>query len=117
MIALFVAGVDPGQAARSDAACVRSGAGAGRWPAGCGWLHYGLLAMMSLTIVATLSAVGIILSIGLLIAPGAIAFLADQAVFADVADCGWRDDASRLCGRLPQLLSSTARPHRRSFWC
>ncbi len=40
-----------------------------------GWLHYGLLAMLSLTIVATLSAVGIILSIGLLIAPGAIAFL------------------------------------------
>lgn len=40
-----------------------------------GWLHYGLLAMISLTIVATLSAVGIILSIGLLIAPGAIAFL------------------------------------------
>jgi manganese/iron transport system permease protein len=39
------------------------------------WLHYGLLSMMSLTIVATLSAVGIILSIGLLIAPGAIAFL------------------------------------------
>ena len=33
------------------------------------------LAMISLTIVATLSAVGIILSIGLLIAPGAIAFL------------------------------------------
>ncbi len=40
-----------------------------------GWLHYGLLAGISLTIVATLSAVGIILSIGLLIAPGAIAFL------------------------------------------
>jgi manganese/iron transport system permease protein len=39
------------------------------------WLHYGLLAMISLTIVATLSSVGIILSIGLLIAPGAIAFL------------------------------------------
>ncbi len=39
------------------------------------WLHYGLLTMISLTIVATLSAVGIILSIGLLIAPGAIAFL------------------------------------------
>lgn len=38
-------------------------------------LHYGLLAMISLTIVATLSSVGIILSIGLLIAPGAIAFL------------------------------------------
>ena len=40
-----------------------------------GWLHYGLLSMISLTIVATLSAVGIILAIGLLIAPGAIAFL------------------------------------------
>lgn len=40
-----------------------------------GWLHYGMLAMISLTIVATLSAVGIILAIGLLIAPGAIAFL------------------------------------------
>lgn len=39
------------------------------------WLHYGLLVLISLTIVATLSAVGIILSIGLLIAPGAIAFL------------------------------------------
>jgi manganese/iron transport system permease protein len=43
-----------------------------------GWLHYGLLALISLTIVATLSAVGIILSIGLLIAPGAIAFLLTQ---------------------------------------
>lgn len=43
-----------------------------------GWLHYGLLALISLTIVATLSAVGIILSIGLLIAPGAIAFLVTQ---------------------------------------
>tara|TARA_B100000780_G_scaffold189107_1_gene133025 strand:+ start:1862 stop:2704 length:843 start_codon:yes stop_codon:yes gene_type:complete len=40
-----------------------------------GLLHYGMLAMISLTIVATLSAVGIILSIGLLIAPGATAFL------------------------------------------
>jgi manganese/iron transport system permease protein len=39
------------------------------------WLHYGLLAALSMTIVATLSAVGLILAIGLLIAPGAIAFL------------------------------------------
>lgn len=38
-------------------------------------LHYGMLAALSLTIVATLSAVGIILAIGLLISPGAIAFL------------------------------------------
>ncbi len=43
-----------------------------------GWLHYGLLTLISLTIVATLSAIGIILSIGLLIAPGAIAFLATR---------------------------------------
>jgi len=39
------------------------------------WLHYGILAALSLTIVATLSAAGLILAIGLLIAPGAIAFL------------------------------------------
>ena len=40
-----------------------------------GWLHYGMLAALSLTIVATLAAAGLILAIGLLIAPGAIAFL------------------------------------------
>ena len=38
-------------------------------------LHYGLLALISLTIVATLTAAGLILAIALLIAPGAIAFL------------------------------------------
>ena len=38
-------------------------------------IHYGLLALISLTIVAALKAVGIILAIALLIAPGAIAFL------------------------------------------
>jgi manganese/iron transport system permease protein len=38
-------------------------------------LHYGLLCMISLTIVGALTAVGIILAIALLIAPGAIAFL------------------------------------------
>ena len=40
-----------------------------------GLLHYGLLTALSLTIVATLSATGLILAVGLLIAPGAIAFL------------------------------------------
>ncbi|MEM1129599.1 MAG: metal ABC transporter permease [Pseudomonadota bacterium] len=40
-----------------------------------GWLHYGLLTALSLTVVATLSATGLILAVGLLIAPGAIAFL------------------------------------------
>ena len=38
-------------------------------------LHYGLLCILSLTIVSALKAVGIILTIALLIAPGAIAFL------------------------------------------
>ena len=40
-----------------------------------GLYHYGLLAGLSLTIVATLAASGLILAIGLLIMPGAIAFL------------------------------------------
>ncbi|PZX15964.1 manganese/iron transport system permease protein [Palleronia aestuarii] len=40
-----------------------------------GLLHYGLLSILSLTIVATLSATGLILAVALLIAPGAIAFL------------------------------------------
>ena len=40
-----------------------------------GLLHYGLLTVLSLTIVATMSATGLILAVGLLIAPGAIAFL------------------------------------------
>jgi manganese/iron transport system permease protein len=38
-------------------------------------LHYGLLAILSLTIVGALKAVGIILAIAMLVAPGAIAFL------------------------------------------
>ncbi|MBD3788174.1 MAG: metal ABC transporter permease, partial [Sphingomonadales bacterium] len=40
-----------------------------------GLLHYGLLTILSLTIVATLSATGLILAVGLLITPGATAFL------------------------------------------
>jgi len=38
-------------------------------------LHYGLLALLSLAIVAALSAVGIVLVVALLVAPGAISFL------------------------------------------
>lgn len=38
-------------------------------------LHYGLLVLISLTVVAALKAVGIILAIAMLIAPGAVAFL------------------------------------------
>ncbi|MFD1702897.1 metal ABC transporter permease [Methylopila henanensis] len=40
-----------------------------------GLLHYGLLALISLTVVGALKAVGLILAIAMLIAPGAIAFL------------------------------------------
>lgn len=39
------------------------------------WLHYGLLVMLALTIVAALKAVGIILVVAMLVAPGAIAYL------------------------------------------
>ncbi|WP_168201423.1 metal ABC transporter permease [Qingshengfaniella alkalisoli] len=42
-------------------------------------LHYGLLTILSLTIVATLSTTGLILAVGLLIAPGAIAFLTTRS--------------------------------------
>jgi len=38
-------------------------------------LHYGLLALLALTIVASLKAVGVILVVAMLIAPGAIAYL------------------------------------------
>ncbi|MBU3029494.1 metal ABC transporter permease [Paracoccus marinaquae] len=49
------------------------------------WLHYGLLAMISAVVVAMLSAVGLILSVALLIAPGAIAFLLTRRLQAMLA--------------------------------
>jgi manganese/iron transport system permease protein len=48
-------------------------------------LHYGLLVILSLTIVAALKAVGIILAIAILIAPGAIAFLLTRRFSAMMA--------------------------------
>jgi manganese/iron transport system permease protein len=39
------------------------------------WLHYGLLGLLSLTIVASLKAVGVILVVAMLVAPGATAYL------------------------------------------
>lgn len=48
-------------------------------------LHYGLLVILSLTIVASLKAVGIILAIAMLIAPGAIAFLLTRSFGAMLA--------------------------------
>ena len=50
-----------------------------------GVLHYGLLAAVSLAVVGALKAVGIILSISLLIAPGAIAFLLTRTFGAMLA--------------------------------
>ena len=61
-------------------------------------LHYGLLAILSLTIVAALKAVGIILAIALLIAPGAIAFLLTRSFEHDADRCG------RWSSRLPSVL-------------
>lgn len=56
-------------------------------------LHYGLLAALSLTIVATLSAVGLILAVALLVTPGAIAFLVARSfapmMFVSVAACAF----------------------------
>lgn len=54
-------------------------------------LHYGLLSGLSLTIVATLSSVGLILAVALLVTPGAIAFLMVRSfgrmLIASVAVC------------------------------
>jgi manganese/iron transport system permease protein len=60
-----------------------------------GLLHYGLLTLLALTIVASLKAVGIILVVAMLIAPGAIAFLVTDrfdrmlvvAIVAAVTSC------------------------------
>jgi len=58
-------------------------------------LHYGLLTFLALTIVASLQAVGVILVIAMLIAPGIIAFLLSKrfdrmliiAVIVSIASC------------------------------
>jgi manganese/iron transport system permease protein len=50
-----------------------------------GWLHYGLLAVLSLTIVGALKAAGIIMAIAFLIGPGATAFLVTRRFSAMLA--------------------------------
>ena len=65
----------PRQAPRPAALLLRSAARARHRPAACALLHYGLLVLLSLTIVASLKAVGIILVVAMLVAPGAIAYL------------------------------------------
>ncbi len=56
-------------------------------------LHYGLLAVLSLVIVATLSSVGLILAVALLVTPGAIAFLVARSfgpmMIVSVAVCAF----------------------------
>lgn len=56
-----------------------------------GVIHYGLLAMLSAAIVAMLSSVGIILAIGMLIAPGAIGFVLSRRF---VPMMGWAVSAA-----------------------
>jgi manganese/iron transport system permease protein len=75
-------------------------------------LHYGLLCLLSLAVVGALTATGIILTIAMLIAPGAIAFLLTHrfAVMLVSAVC---DSRRRfLARRLSQLLPrQRARTH------
>ena len=61
-------------------------------------LHYGLLAGLSLSIVATLSAVGVILAIGLLITPGAVAFLLSRRLSLMLVIAVAVSEASMLAG-------------------
>ena len=58
-------------------------------------LHYGLLCLISLTIVGALKAVGIILAIAMLIAPGAIAFLLTRRLQHDAGRCRSSSPCSR----------------------
>ena len=77
-------------------------------------LHYGLLALLSLTIVGALKAVGIILAIAMLIAPGAIAFLLTQPLQRMLADRGRRSRCGARSSASISASSSTARRRRPS---
>lgn len=76
-----------------------------------GALHYGLLTALSLTIVATLSATGLILAVGLLISPGAIAFLLVRSFGRMLAVAVAVNTASMLAGvHLSFYLDSAPAP-------
>ncbi|WVT72937.1 metal ABC transporter permease [Sinorhizobium chiapasense] len=62
------------------------------------WLHYGLLAILSLTIVGALKAVGLILAIAMLIAPGAIAFLITRTMGAMLVVAVFIAMTASFCG-------------------
>ncbi|MCA8883141.1 MAG: metal ABC transporter permease [Rhodobacteraceae bacterium] len=72
------------------------------------WLHYGLLALLSLTIVSTLSAVGIILAIALLISPGAIAFLLTRRFSAMLALAVAVNLLATFCGTYASFFLDSA---------
>lgn len=75
------------------------------------WLHYGLLALLALTIVGVLKAVGLILAIAMLIAPGAIAFLLTRTFGAMLmAACGIAVTASVLGVYLSFFIDSAPAP-------
>jgi len=59
------------------------------------WLHYGLLSMLALTIVAALQAIGIVLVIAMLITPGITAFMLCR-----------RFNTMLICAVLTSLFSS-----------
>ena len=75
------------------------------------WLHYGLLALLSLTIVGVLKAVGLILAIAMLIAPGAIAFLITRTFGAMLwVACGVAVTAAVLGVYLSFFIDSAPAP-------
>ena len=80
-------------------------------------LHYGLLVLLALTIVASLKAVGIILVIAMLIAPGAIAYLLTDRFDRMLADRGRGGDRARPRSARSSASTSTAPPAPASCWC
>ncbi|MGQ8632497.1 metal ABC transporter permease [Agrobacterium sp. DKPNP3] len=71
-------------------------------------LHYGLLMVLSLTVVGALKAVGIILSVAMLVAPGAIAFLLTRRFSAMLLVAITVAAASSLAGTWLSFLIDSA---------
>ncbi len=73
-----------------------------------GWLHYGLLALLSLTVVAALKAVGLILAIAFLISPGATAFLVTRRFDAMIGVAVLVSAASSFAGVYASFFLNSA---------
>ncbi len=71
-------------------------------------LHYGLLTVLSLTVVGALKAVGIILSVAMLVTPGAIAFLLTRRFSAMLLVAMIVAVTSSLCGIWLSFLIDSA---------